>query len=64
MSRLGKLPIELPAGTQAKLEQGFIIVKGPKGELKTKMHEIIKTDITDKEIKLSIADQTSGQDKA
>jgi len=64
MSRLGKLPIELPAGTKASLEGGFIIVKGPKGELKTKMHEIIKTAITDKEIKLSIDDQTIGKNKA
>jgi len=64
MSRLGKLPIELPAGTRALLEDGFIIVKGPKGELKTKMHEIIKTAITDKEIILSIDDQTIGKNKA
>jgi len=64
MSRLGKLPIELPAGTQVKLEKGFMIVKGPKGELKTKIHEIIKTEITDKEIKLSIDDQTVGKNKA
>lgn len=64
MSRLGKLPIELPAGTQAKLEGGFIIVKGPKGELRTKVHEIIKIEITDKEIKLSVGDQTSGKNKA
>lgn len=64
MSRLGKLPIELPAGTQAKLENGFVVVKGPKGELKTKLHEIIKTAITDKEITLSIEDQTIGKNKA
>ena len=64
MSRLGKLPIELPVGTQAKLEKGFIIVKGPKGELKTEMNEIIKTEITDKEIKLFIDDQTVGKNKA
>ena len=64
MSRLGKLPIELPAGTQVKLEHGFMVVKGPKGELKTKMHEIIKTKITDKEIILSIEDETVGKNKA
>lgn len=44
MSRIGKLPIEipsgvtitvdLPAGRQAPTEQGVITVKGPKGELK------------------------------
>jgi len=64
MSRLGKLPIELPPGTKASLDGGFMIVKGPKGELKTKMHEIIKTEITDKEIKLSIDDQAIGKNKA
>ena len=64
MTRLGKLTIELPAGTQAKLEKGFMIVKGPKGELKTKMHDIIKTAITDKEIVLTIDDQTVGKNKA
>lgn len=64
MSRLGKLPIELPNGTQAKLEKDFIIVKGPKGELKTKLHDLVKIEISEKEIKLSINDQTSGKEKA
>lgn len=64
MSRLGKLPIELHAGTQAKLEHGFIIVKGPKGELKTRLHESVKVVISDKEIMVSINDQTSGKEKA
>ncbi len=64
MSRLGKLPIELSSGTQAKFENGFIIVKGPKGELKTKIHEVIKVEINDKEIKLSIDDQTISKNKA
>lgn len=64
MSRLGKLPIELPAGTSAKLEGGFVIVKGPKGELKTKLHGLVKAEITDKEIKLAVNDQQSGREKA
>jgi large subunit ribosomal protein L6 len=64
MSRLGKLPIEIPVGTQAKLDQGFIIVKGPKGELKTKLHDLVQVLITDKEITLSIKDQTDGNEKA
>ena len=64
MSRLGKLPIELPSGTSVKLEPGFIIVKGPKGELKIKLPEAVKAEINDKEIKLSIADQSDGKQKA
>ena len=64
MSRLGKLPIELPSGTSAKLEQGFIIVKGPKGELKTKMHDLVKVELAEKEIKLTINNQSNGKEKA
>lgn len=53
MSRIGKLPIELLTGTQAKVENGFLIVNGPKGELKEKLHPLIDVEITDKEIKVS-----------
>lgn len=37
MSRIGKLPVELPAGVTASLESGNVLkVKGPKGELAQK----------------------------
>lgn len=55
MSRLGKAPIELPAGTQAKIENGFVMVKGPKGELKEKITENVKLEISDKEVKVTVA---------
>ncbi|GAG30410.1 unnamed protein product, partial [marine sediment metagenome] len=54
MSRLGKLPIKLPNGAQAKVENDFIVVKGVKGELKQKLHDLVKVDISDKEIKISV----------
>lgn len=59
MSRIGKMPIEIPAGTQVKVESGVIIVKGPKGELKEKLHPLIEVEITDKEIKVL----AKGEDK-
>ncbi len=34
MSRIGKLPIALPAGVTITVDPDFITVKGPKGELK------------------------------
>ncbi len=34
MSKIGKLPIELPAGVTVTIEPGLVTVKGPKGELK------------------------------
>ncbi|MBU0649268.1 50S ribosomal protein L6, partial [Patescibacteria group bacterium] len=32
MSRIGKQPINLPQGVEAKIEGNTIMVKGPKGE--------------------------------
>lgn len=64
MSRLGKLPIELKEGTQAKIEDGFIVVKGPKGELKERNNDLVKIDITDKEVKVSVDNPNSKKEKA
>jgi large subunit ribosomal protein L6 len=33
MSRIGKKPIEIPAGVEVKIEGNKVTVKGPKGEL-------------------------------
>ncbi len=68
MSRLGKLPIELPEGTEAKLESGFIIVKGPKGELRQKLHPAIKIEVDKenkegKQIKISMKNKENEKEK-
>lgn len=47
MSRLGKLPINLPASTQAKIEEDFIVIKGPKGELKQRLNDIVMVELKD-----------------
>ncbi|MDD5071985.1 MAG: 50S ribosomal protein L6 [Patescibacteria group bacterium] len=64
MSRLGKLPIELPAGTQAKIEKGFIIVKGPKGEIREKLNDLAKVEIGDREIKVSVKNPQEKREKS
>ena len=33
MSRIGKMPVSIPAGVEIKNENNLITVKGPKGEL-------------------------------
>ena len=33
MSRIGKLPIEIPSGVDVQIDTGLVRVKGPKGEL-------------------------------
>ncbi|PIQ78243.1 50S ribosomal protein L6 [Candidatus Peregrinibacteria bacterium CG11_big_fil_rev_8_21_14_0_20_46_8] len=47
MSRIGKLPITVPAGVEIKIQDGLMIVKGPKGELKQKVHPRIKVSVED-----------------
>lgn len=54
MSRLGKLPIKVPAGTQVNIEKGLVIVKGPKGELKEKISDIIKVELKNDELIVSV----------
>ena len=64
MSRLGKLPITVPNGTQVNLSNGFIIVKGPKGELKQKLDSKVKIEINDNEIIVSVLEKENKEHKA
>lgn len=53
MSRIGKMPISVPAGVDVKNENNLITVKGPKGELvKQYSHEMI-IEIADGQITVS-----------
>ncbi len=42
MSRIGRMPIELPDGVTVALETGRVSVKGPKGELSTQVNREMK----------------------
>ncbi|MDR1525470.1 MAG: 50S ribosomal protein L6 [Tannerella sp.] len=42
MSRIGKLPIQIPAGVSITQKEGVVTVKGPKGELS----QVVNPDIT------------------
>ncbi|MDR2350331.1 MAG: 50S ribosomal protein L6 [Deltaproteobacteria bacterium] len=52
MSRIGKLPIALPKGVTVKHEAGVLTVKGPKGELKRKLHPGVTVELSDAELKI------------
>lgn len=47
MSRIGKLPIAIPAGVTVTLDNGVVNVKGPKGELSQKVDSSIIVKIAD-----------------
>ncbi len=54
MSRLGKLPVIIPNEVNAKIDKGFIIIKGPKGELTQKLIDCLKVEITDTKITVNV----------
>ncbi len=41
MSRIGKMPIDIPAGVDVKIDGSTVTVKGPKGELTRTVHKNI-----------------------
>lgn len=54
MSRVGKKPIEIPAGVTVTIEENNLVtVKGPKGELKNKFNENINIAQEDNTITIS-----------
>ena len=53
MSRIGKKQIEIPKGVEVKIEDGKVIVKGPKGELSQEIRPELGIEIKEKEIFVS-----------
>lgn len=47
MSRIGKLPISIPAGVTITMNDNIVTVKGPKGELTQKIDPIISLKVED-----------------
>ena len=53
MSRIGKLPVSLPAGVTVEVKDNVVKVKGPKGELCQKIDPDITVEVEGGEIKVS-----------
>ena len=45
MSRIGKLPVNIPAGVTVVVKDNLVTVKGPKGELTQTIHNNIKVEV-------------------
>ena len=59
MSRLGKLPIKVPAGVQVTLNDQTIVFKGPKGELKIAQNPVIAVKLENSELIIAPYDRAS-----
>jgi large subunit ribosomal protein L6 len=53
VSRIGKLPIEIPSGVDVKIKDGLVSVKGPKGELEQNVDPGMVLEIDDGAINVS-----------
>ena len=53
MSRIGRMPIDIPAGVTVDLKDHTITVKGPKGELVREVHPDMQVAIEDKVMTVS-----------
>ena len=58
MSRIGKLPIEIPAKVSIDIDANCIRVKGPKGELTTLVSSLVQINTEDNIIKFLPADSS------
>ncbi len=48
MSRIGRLPVNLPSGVEVKVDSNNVVtVKGPKGTLSEQISKLIKVEIAD-----------------
>ncbi len=58
MSRIGRLPVTIPAGVQVTVDGLNVTVKGPKGELKRTFHPLVELKHEENAVTVS-ADQTN-----
>ena len=56
MSRIGKAPIEIPAGVTVQVNGNVVTVKGPKGELQQEVNPVIKVNVEGNKIELTRPD--------
>lgn len=58
MSRIGKLPIAIPAGVNVEVKDNLVTVKGKNGQLETKVTGEVNVTIDNGEVKVAPANDT------
>lgn len=52
MSRIGRMPIEIPQGVQVRMDGHVFVAKGPKGEHSERIHTDMTVEIEEKEVRV------------
>ncbi|MCL5673350.1 MAG: 50S ribosomal protein L6 [Deltaproteobacteria bacterium] len=63
MSRIGKKPVNIPAGVKVNLENNLFTCTGPKGSVSKKLPEKSSVAINDSVITVSLADNDKNNEK-
>ena len=58
MSKVGKLPVAIPAGVTVTVANNVVTVKGPKGALKQDFSSDVKVEVKDNEVVVSLENTT------
>lgn len=58
MSKVGKLPVAIPAGVTVTVANNVVTVKGSKGELKQDFSSDVKVEVKDNEVVVSLENTT------
>ena len=64
MSKIGKLPVAIPAGVTITNKDGIVTVKGPKGELSQSVNELVSVEIKDGELSVTAKDESKASNAA
>lgn len=64
MSRIGKKPIDIPAGVQVQISGSLVKVKGPKGELSVNLPPRVLAALENNQFKVSVTDEKLRSDRA
>ena len=58
LSRIGKLPVIIPAGVTITVDSGDVVVKGPKGELKQFITPAVEVKVEDGQVTVHPKDES------
>lgn len=64
MSRIGKLPIPIPAGVTPTITGQHLVIHGPKGELTIDLHPRVQAKIVDQTIQIGVSDENNQTNRA
>lgn len=64
MSRIGKKPIVVPQGVTVEIQNGEVLVKGPKGEDRLKLNPAVSVVLENGELIVSVKNKTDKKERS